>query len=65
MKSYRVRWNQVDATLPLRVSQPRSAAVIGGGIAGVVAAGTLARRGFRVVVFEQQPYLGGKLGSDR
>lgn len=38
---------------------PRSAAVIGGGVAGLVAALELAQRGDRVVVFELSDHVGG------
>src|SRR5438067_11890079 len=34
--------------------------VIGGGLGGLAAACTLAARGYRVVVFEKSPWLGGK-----
>ncbi len=34
--------------------------VIGGGLAGLAAACTLAARGYRVVLFERNPWLGGK-----
>jgi 1-hydroxycarotenoid 3,4-desaturase len=39
---------------------PRRAAVIGGGIGGLVAAGVLARAGVRVTLFEATDTLGGK-----
>lgn len=39
---------------------PRRAAVIGGGIGGLVAAGVLARAGVRVTLFEATDALGGK-----
>ncbi len=35
-------------------------AIVGGGIAGLIAAATLARRGLRPVVFEASPELGGR-----
>lgn len=44
-----------------RLSQPRSAVVIGGGLAGISSALELARRGFRVTLVEASPSLGGKL----
>jgi isorenieratene synthase len=40
-------------------------AVVGGGLAGLTAASTLAERGAQVVVFEKHPYLGGKIGGWR
>lgn len=63
LKGYRVRYNVVDPLKPERLSQPTRVAIMGGGLAGVVAATTLARRGFTVTIFEANPYLGGKLGS--
>jgi len=35
-------------------------AIVGGGIAGLIAAAALARRGLRPVVFEAAPELGGR-----
>jgi phytoene desaturase len=42
------------------VSRATQVAVVGGGIGGLVAAGLLARAGSRVVLYEQEPRLGGK-----
>ncbi len=55
--------NQVDQTQPLRLSTERTVAVLGAGVAGLTAATTLARRGYKVTLFEKNAYLGGKLGS--
>ena len=60
---YRVIINRVDPALPLRGAPMRSVAVVGGGFAGIAAATTLASRGYPVVLYEAQPYLGGKLGA--
>lgn len=57
---------RVDVQLPGRpemLEHSRRAAVVGGGLAGLTAAHTLAKRGFEVRVFEKNAHLGGKLGS--
>ena len=41
----------------------RRAVVIGGGIAGLAAATTLAERGVAVTVLEREPQLGGRVAS--
>jgi phytoene desaturase len=43
-----------------RMTGTRSAIVIGGGLAGLAAAGLLARGGLKVTLLEGAPYLGGK-----
>lgn len=43
--------------------KPRSALVVGGGIAGLVAARDLARAGLRVSLVESRPQFGGAVGS--
>jgi len=60
---YRRAANVVDWSKPERLPEPKRVAVIGGGLAGLTAAVTLARRGFSVTVLEANSYLGGKLGS--
>ncbi|MEV6250332.1 FAD-dependent oxidoreductase [Streptomyces sp. NPDC051742] len=40
-----------------------SAAVVGGGIAGLAAATALAERGVAVTLYEREPYLGGRVGG--
>lgn len=52
-----------DDTKPQRLEAPRRVAVVGGGLAGIAAASTLGERGFDVVLFEAEDYLGGKIGS--
>jgi isorenieratene synthase len=42
---------------------PRSAVVVGGGIAGLAAATVLAERGLRVTLLEKESFLGGRAGS--
>ncbi len=66
LHGYRVRVVPGDDARPQRWSGAGEAprvAVIGGGVAGIAAATTLAERGLRVVLIESKPYLGGKLGS--
>ena len=64
LQGYRIAYNRVDETKPLRLEgERRAVAVIGGGVAGLTAAVTLARRGFAVTLFESAGHLGGKLGS--
>ena len=50
-----------------RLREPKSAVVIGGGLAGIAAAVVLAERRMHVTLLERERYLGGRLGawSDR
>ena len=41
----------------------RTAAIAGGGVAGIAAAAALADAGFRVILLESRPYLGGRASS--
>jgi len=50
------------ATLPAE-ADPVSVAVVGGGLAGLTAAATLADSGLAVTLFERDDYLGGKVGG--
>jgi len=59
----RLQVNEVDPSLPEKIRRERSIAVIGGGIAGLVAAAVLSQRGLKVTLYENNDYLGGKLGS--
>mgnify|MGYP001009326901 CR=1 FL=1 len=61
---YRRTVNDVDARAPLRATAPASVAVLGGGLAGIAAAATLADRGFRVTLFEANERIGGKIGGE-
>ncbi len=54
---------QGGSDYPERLTIERSVAVLGGGVAGISAALTLARRGYAVTLIEKNSYLGGKLGS--
>ncbi len=49
--------------LPFRLSQPATAVVIGGGLAGLAAAYELSQRGVAVTLLERSPQLGGKIAS--
>ncbi|MBM4359961.1 MAG: FAD-dependent oxidoreductase [Deltaproteobacteria bacterium] len=60
---YRQRIDDADDTRPAELATPRTALVVGGGIAGMTAATTLAERGFRVTLRDKNPYLGGKIGA--
>ena len=46
-----------------RLARPERVAVVGGGIAGLAAATILQERGADVVLYEREPYLGGRAGS--
>ncbi|MCU0696536.1 MAG: FAD-dependent oxidoreductase [Myxococcaceae bacterium] len=63
LSNYRTEFTVPDASKPERLEGKRRVAVLGGGVAGLTAAITLARRGFEVELFESNAYLGGKLGS--
>jgi isorenieratene synthase len=60
---YKHRLNTIDESLPEKLSNKKSAAIIGAGIAGLTSAIYLAERDFDVFVFEKNNYLGGKIGS--
>jgi isorenieratene synthase len=52
-----------DVTRPSQSAQRRRVVVVGGGLAGLVAATELAARNFEVTLLERAPELGGKLGG--
>jgi isorenieratene synthase len=60
---YRHPFAPVDHSRPQMLTKPRRVAVIGAGLAGMGAATKLAERGFAVVLFERNDYLGGKIGA--
>ncbi len=62
---YRHTLDAVDNSRPVALEQPRTVAVIGGGLAGLSAASMLAERGFAVTLLEKNPYIGGKVAGWR
>jgi isorenieratene synthase len=60
---YNQPFNTVDQTRPATLKQKKTVAVAGAGLAGMIAATTLAERGFEVQVFERENFIGGKVGS--
>lgn len=44
-------------------TQPKTVAIVGGGLAGLAAGCALADAGFQVTVFERRPYVGGRASS--
>jgi carotenoid phi-ring synthase / carotenoid chi-ring synthase len=65
LSDFRVEYVVPDPKLPETKPGLRAVAVLGGGVAGLTAALTLARRGYPVTLFEKNATLGGKLGSAR
>ena len=63
MGGYRQSHTVPDPTVPDRLTEPFRVAVIGGGLGGIGAATTLAERGAGVVVFDKNPYFGGKIAA--
>ena len=55
--------SEPDNTLNKHINCDRKVAVIGAGIAGFSAAYHLAKRGFKVDLYDKNSFLGGKLGS--
>jgi isorenieratene synthase len=62
---YRRPFVRPDPSRPSRLPRPLRVAVVGGGVAGIVAAQTLAERGASVTLFEKDTHLGGKCGGWR
>lgn len=63
LKEYKIPLNKPDSNAAPKLAEPKKVAIIGGGIAGLVAAMELAEKGFEVDIFERNSYWGGKLGS--
>jgi isorenieratene synthase len=59
----RTVWPRVGGGAAPRVQGDVHVAVVGGGLAGMSAAATLAERGFRVTLYERASALGGKLSG--
>ncbi len=55
--------NAISTSENPRNNTARTVAVVGGGVAGLAAACTLADAGFQVTVFERRGYLGGRASS--
>ncbi|WP_017324178.1 FAD-dependent oxidoreductase [Synechococcus sp. PCC 7336] len=56
--------HQQDAiALPSSLTTPKTAVVVGAGLAGLAAAYELSKRGFSVTLLEKSPQLGGKIAS--
>lgn len=63
---YRQPAHEVDPAQPRRLeAEAPKVAVVGGGLAGIGAAATLAERGIAATLFEHNSYLGGKIGAWR
>ena len=61
---YRHRAVAANASDPREVlGEPPRIAVVGAGLGGIGAASALSERGFSVVLYERNPYLGGKIGA--
>ena len=54
---------QSDAVDPIYCQTPDEVAVIGGGIAGMNAALSLAKQGIKVTLIEQSPSIGGHMAK--
>ena len=49
--------------LPYYLTQPKQVVIIGAGLAGLACAYELSQRGFKVILLERSPQLGGKIAS--
>jgi carotenoid phi-ring synthase / carotenoid chi-ring synthase len=63
LQGYKIPLNKIDDRKPEKATLKKRVAVIGGGIAGIAAASTLAQKGFEVDLIEKANFLGGKVGS--
>ena len=62
---YRQPFVRANPSDPKTLPRPLHVGIIGGGLAGIVSALSLAERGARVTLFESEAHLGGKLGGWR
>jgi carotenoid phi-ring synthase / carotenoid chi-ring synthase len=56
-------FQQDTLALPVQLARPKTAIVVGGGLAGLASAYELTKRGFQVTLLEKAPQLGGKIAS--
>lgn len=63
LDNYQIQVNEVDESLPIKLSESKSVAIVGSGIAGLTSAILLSERGFNVTLYERDNFLGGKVGS--
>lgn len=50
-------------SLPIKLNQPKTAVIVGGGLAGLACAYELSQRGFEITLLEKSPQFGGKIAS--
>lgn len=55
--------NHPDPSRPEKISEKKSVAVIGAGLAGISAASLLGERGFQVDIYDKNPVIGGKIAA--
>lgn len=65
LNNYKVQVAPVNTSMPYELASPKTAAVVGSGLAGIGAASVLAERGFQVTIIEKNKYPGGKTGAWR
>lgn len=63
LEGYLLQLNTIDYRALQKANKDLKVAVIGGGIAGIAAASSLAEKGIKVDLYEKESFLGGKVGS--